>query len=99
MATKKTRKKPASKRISGALVRWLKKQNPAMRKATSVRVQRLKGGVIKLTPLRRNITEGFYSGGVFHPIRAASDYDPGRAGEGRLPEPRRRSGKKKGWRY
>ena len=43
-------KRPASKRISTALTRWLKKQNPAMKKARAVRVQRLKGGVIKFTP-------------------------------------------------
>ena len=45
-------KKKASpkKRISTALTRWLKKQNPAMKKARAVRVQRLKGGVIKFTP-------------------------------------------------
>lgn len=27
---------------------------------------------------RKNISQGFYSGGVFHPIRSASDYDPTR---------------------
>lgn len=31
---------------------------------------------------RRNISEGFYADGVFHPIRSASDYDGSRAGEG-----------------
>lgn len=32
---------------------------------------------------RRNISQGFHDAkGVFHPIRGASDYDPGRAGEG-----------------
>jgi hypothetical protein len=32
---------------------------------------------------RRNISQGFHDAkGVFHPIRAATDYDPGRAGEG-----------------
>lgn len=31
----------------------------------------------------RNIMAGFHDEeGVFHPIRASSDYDPGRAGEG-----------------
>lgn len=30
---------------------------------------------------RRNISDGFFSGGVFHPIRWAADYDPERAGE------------------
>ena len=31
----------------------------------------------------RNIAEGWYTGGVFHPIRASEDYKPSRAGEGR----------------
>lgn len=31
---------------------------------------------------RQNIAEGFYAGGVFHPIRHSPDYDPSRAGEG-----------------
>ena len=47
---KRLKKKSPAKRISAALVRFLKKQNPAMKKASSVRVQRLKGGVIKFTP-------------------------------------------------
>lgn len=45
------RKKSAQKRISRALSGWLKKQNPAMKKASSVRVERLKGGAIKFTPM------------------------------------------------
>lgn len=32
---------------------------------------------------RANISEGFMAGGVFHPIRAAGDYDASRAGEAR----------------
>lgn len=52
----RTRKRNASKgskqkRISAALTRWLKKQNPAMRKAKGVRVKKLKGGAIKFTPV------------------------------------------------
>lgn len=30
---------------------------------------------------RRNISQGYIKGGVFHPIRAASDYSRTRAGE------------------
>lgn len=59
MATRKRskRKKPsATKRISASLARWLKKQNPAMRHASAVHVQRLKGGAIKLNPVRRVAT-------------------------------------------
>jgi hypothetical protein len=52
-ATKRTVKK-IEKRISAALSRFLKKQNPAFKKAAGVRVQKLKGGVIKLTPIRSN---------------------------------------------
>ena len=47
----KKRKPSATKRISAALTRYLKKQNPAMKRATQVRVQRLKGGAIKFTPV------------------------------------------------
>lgn len=46
-------KRRTQKRVSAALTKWLKKQNPAMKKATAVRVQRLKGGVIKLIPEKR----------------------------------------------
>jgi hypothetical protein len=34
----------------------------------------------------KNIEQGFFSGGVFHPIRGSSDYSRGRAGE----KPRRK---------
>lgn len=47
----KKRKSSPSKRISSALSRFLKRQNPAFRRASGVRVQKLKGGVIKLTPM------------------------------------------------
>jgi hypothetical protein len=30
---------------------------------------------------RRNIEQGFYAGGVFHPIRSSSDYNPKRGGD------------------
>ncbi len=33
--------------------------------------------------VKKNIAEGFWDGGIFHPIRASSDYSRGRAGEGR----------------
>jgi hypothetical protein len=46
------RKRSPTKRISAALTRFLKQQNPAMKRATAVRVQRLKGGAIKFTPSR-----------------------------------------------
>lgn len=31
----------------------------------------------------KNIEQGFYEGGIFHPIRGSSDYSAARAGEGR----------------
>lgn len=49
-SAKRPRKGTPSKRIGAALSGWLKKQNPAFRKAKSVRVKRLKGGAIKFTP-------------------------------------------------
>lgn len=48
---KRPRKKSPVKRISAALTRFLKKQNPAkMRGVTQVRVKKLKGGGISITP-------------------------------------------------
>jgi porphobilinogen deaminase len=50
MATK--RKKSASKRISAALSRYLKKLNPAkMRGVTHMRVKKLKNGGATFTPV------------------------------------------------
>jgi|SRR5579885_2867758 hypothetical protein len=48
----------------------------------SARPGRMIKGKFVPNPKRRNISEGFYAGGVFHPIRSAADYDPSRAGEG-----------------
>ena len=39
------------------------------------------GKVARRVKRRRNIQQGFYSGGVFHPIRASSDYDSSRGGD------------------
>ena len=49
---KRPKKGKPSKRIPMALTAWLKKQNPAMKNATHVRVQRLKGGAIKFNPAK-----------------------------------------------
>lgn len=47
-------------------------------------------------PKRKNISEGFYdANGVFHPIRSASDYDPGAAGETGGRPRRTKSGKRR----
>ena len=45
-----SKKKSAKKRISAALSTFLKKQNPAFKRARGVRVQKLKGGAIKFKP-------------------------------------------------
>lgn len=49
-SAKRPKKGKVSKRIGAALSGWLKKQNPAFKKASSVYVERLKGGAIKFTP-------------------------------------------------
>jgi hypothetical protein len=45
------RKSSAKRRIATALAKYLKQQNPG-RKITAVRVQKLKGGVIKISPVK-----------------------------------------------
>lgn len=48
---RKRKKKSPTKRISAALTRFLKKQNPGkMKGVTHVRVRKLKGGGITITP-------------------------------------------------
>lgn len=41
----------------------------------------------------KNVEQGFYAGGIFHPIRASADYSGGRAGEGRSKRARQVRGK------
>lgn len=49
----KKKKKKAVKRISAALSRFLRKQNPSKMKGVSnVRVKKLKGGGVTITPAR-----------------------------------------------
>jgi hypothetical protein len=45
------RKSSAKRRIATALAKYLKQQNPGQ-KVSAVRVQKLKGGVIKITPVK-----------------------------------------------
>jgi hypothetical protein len=54
MATRRKRKKTGTvKRVGAALTRFLKKQNPAkMRGVKQVRVRKLKGGGVTITPVR-----------------------------------------------
>lgn len=50
---KKNSKRSKQKRMSVALTRWLKKQNPGkMKGVTRVRVRKLKGGGVTITPVR-----------------------------------------------
>ena len=52
---KRRKKASASKRISAALTRFLKKSNPAkMRGVSHVRVKKLKTGGVTITPVRGN---------------------------------------------
>jgi hypothetical protein len=48
-----TQKKRTERRVADALAKYLKVQNPGQ-KVTSAKIQRLKGGVIKITPLKSN---------------------------------------------
>lgn len=94
--TRKGRVKQVEKRVSASLSRWLKKQNPAMKKAAAVRIQKLKGGVIKLIPVRRrNVAQGYYDATGFHPIRSSWDYDPDCAGDEYESRPKKRAKSKK----
>ena len=80
----KKKKVSPRKRISAALSQFLRKQNPAFKKASAVQVKRnAKTGGVTFTPVRTNISEGWYDATGFHPIRAAKDYDYSRAGEKR----------------
>ena len=79
MRLQRTSRKRAVANAAGNL---LKRLNPGT-KVHAVKLKRLKGGGVTLTPVKSNIAEGFYRDGVFHPIRAASDYNVVRAGEAR----------------
>lgn len=50
MSVKRPKKKKLSKRIPKALSLWLKRQNPAMKKSSSVIIKKLAGGAIKISP-------------------------------------------------
>jgi len=89
---KKKKKKSAPKRISAALTRFLKKQNPAFKRANAVRVKKSKSGAVTFSPVHvlkrgkkarrvKNVERGFYDATGFHPIRSSRDYDPDRAGD------------------
>ena len=88
MSAKRPKKKKLSKRVSASLTRWLKKQNPAFKRASGIAVRKNKNRSITITPVaigkrgkRRNVAQGFYDQTGFHPIRKSKDYDPDRAGD------------------
>jgi hypothetical protein len=54
MSVKRPKRKKLSKRVPAALVRWMKQQNPAMKKAAAVRIRKLKGGGVSITPVMAN---------------------------------------------
>jgi hypothetical protein len=47
----KAAKAATARRVASSLAKYLKVQNPAM-KTAGAKVQRLKGGVIKITPIK-----------------------------------------------
>ncbi len=53
----KTRKASAKRRVATALAGWLKKMNPGT-KIVGAKVQKLAGGVLKVTPIKANRARG-----------------------------------------
>jgi hypothetical protein len=53
----KARKAAVSRRVASALAGFLRKMNPGT-KAAGAKVQRLKGGVLKITPIKANAAGG-----------------------------------------
>ena len=49
----RARKAAVDRRVAVALAKFLKQANPAM-KTTGASIQRLKGGVLKVTPIKAN---------------------------------------------
>ena len=70
--------KIVSKRNPSKILHRITSFGKSLKQAIS-RNRRVAGEIAR----RRNIAMGFWDGGVFHPIRASSDYSRGRAGEGR----------------
>ena len=85
---RKTKRRRAPKSVPTAVINWLKRSNPAFKRARNVRVKKLRGAV--------NIAAGFVDDeGIFHPIRASHDYSAKGAGEGKRRAPKRKSRSKK----
>jgi len=53
----KAQKASVERRVASALAKFLKQANPAM-KTAGAKLQRLKGGVIKITPIKANAGRG-----------------------------------------
>jgi hypothetical protein len=64
----------------------MKQSSVSLKNFTGTITRKTNGQVVvrgkgRKTTKRGNVAEGFYSDGVFHPIRASSDYNRKRAGE------------------
>ena len=57
---RKKKKMSGQKRVSAALSRWVKKQNPALKNATHVRVKKLKNGGVSIVPAKPNTSRRKY---------------------------------------
>lgn len=75
----KAHKVAVERRVASALAKFLKQANPAM-KTAGASIQRLKGGVLKITPIKANAAGGWTvdafhgGGGVFHSKKAAMEH-------------------------
>jgi len=78
----KAQKASVQRRVASALAKFLKQANPAM-KTAGASIQRLKGGVIKITPIKANAArsaggwtvDAFHGGGgLFHSKKAAMEH-------------------------
>lgn len=68
----------AKRRVAVALAKFLKQANPAM-KTAGASIQRLKGGVIKITPIKANAAksaswtvDAWHGGGGIFPTKKAA---------------------------
>lgn len=67
----KARKASVERRVALALAKFLKQANPAMKTAGAA-LQRLKGGVLKITPIKANAAKGWkgWDGWVIPGVKA-----------------------------
>jgi hypothetical protein len=83
------------RRKSRAIADLYRKINPGKKPPAFVRVKALKGGAVRITPVRGNVSQGYVdAGGTFHPIRSSDDYSKKRAGEGPRGREKKRAAKR-----